>query len=93
MLPEEIQADLAAMGQPVFHAKQIFRWLAHGVRSFGEMTDLSKPLREQLEEIYSLNPPNVLRKQISKVDGTVKYLWGLADGNSVESVVMWSCTG
>ena len=76
------------MGQPAFRAKQVFTWLHRGVRSFDEMTDLSKPLRAQLAETCFITAPTVARKQTSKLDGTVKYLWELADGNCIESVLM-----
>ncbi len=88
LLPGELQAELTAMGEPKFRAKQVFRWLARGVRSFEEMTDLPKSLREKLGEAFFLTPPTVERKQVSAIDGTVKYLWRLGDGNRVESVVM-----
>ncbi len=65
----------------------MFRWLCRGAGSFGEMTDLSKALRDTLEERYILRAPEILRKQESR-DGTVKYLWRMRDGNAVESVVM-----
>ena len=76
------------MGQPAFRAKQVFTWLHRGVRSFDEMTDLSKPLRAQLAEMCFITAPTVARKQTSKLDGTVKYLWELADGNCIETVLM-----
>jgi len=76
------------MGEPRYRAKQVFRWLHRGVRSFEEMTDQPKALRAALEERFFITAPTVLRKQVSREDGTVKYLWGLRDGNSVESVVM-----
>ncbi len=88
MLPEELEAALAEMGEPKFRAKQIFKWLNTGVKSFDEMTNLSKGLRESLNEKFYITVPEVLRKQVSQIDGTVKYLWGLNDGTSVESVVM-----
>lgn len=53
-----------------------------------EMTDLSKQLRAKLDSRYFLAPPRVERKQVSREDGTIKYLWGLADGNAIETVVM-----
>ena len=52
------------------------------------MTNLSKPLREKLDGLYFITAPRVARKQVSKLDGTIKYLWQLGDGNCVESVVM-----
>ena len=88
MTPEELAAWLKELGEPAFRAKQIFRWLYRGVRSFDEMTDLSKALREKLAGAALLTPPTVARKQVSAQDGTIKYLWELADGNCVESVLM-----
>ena len=88
MTPEELTAWLRGLGEPAFRAKQIFRWLYRGVRSFDEMTDLSKALREKLAGAALLAPPTVARKQVSAQDGTVKYLWELSDGNCVESVLM-----
>ena len=88
MTPEELAAWLKELGEPAFRAKQIFKWLYRGVASFDEMTDLSKALRRKLEEEALLTPPTVARKQASQEDGTVKYLWRLADGNCVESVLM-----
>ena len=85
---EELTAWLKAQGEPAFRARQIFRWLYRGAVSFGEMTDLSKALRQRLEETALLTPPKVARKQVSQQDGTIKYLWELADGNCVESVLM-----
>ena len=88
LLPEELAAVLKDMGQPAFRAKQLFSWLGRGTAGFEEMTNLPKALREALAESYYLGAPKVLRKQVSAEDGTVKYLWGLRDGNAVETVVM-----
>ena len=88
LLPEELEAELAALGQPRFRAGQVFQWLSRGVRSFEGMTNLSKELREELESRFYLYEPKVLSKQVSAMDGTVKYLWELSDGNAVETVVM-----
>ena len=88
LLPEELAAVLKDMGQPAFRAKQLFSWLGRGAAGFEEMTNLPKALREALAESYYLGAPKVLRKQVSAEDGTVKYLWGLRDGNAVETVVM-----
>ena len=88
MLPEEIAAALAEMGQPKYRAKQIFQWLARGVMSFDEMTNLSKDLRAALSERFFISKLEMLRKQVSAIDGTIKYLWQLGDGNAVETVVM-----
>ncbi len=84
----ELAAFLSELGQPRFREKQVFQWLHRGVESFDEMSNLPKPLREQLKENCTLTVPQVARKQVSKIDGTIKYLWELADGNCVESVLM-----
>ena len=76
------------MGQPAFRAKQIYTWLHKGVRGYDEMTNLSKPLRERLARDYPIHAPQVVRKQESQRDGTIKYLWQLSDGNCVETVLM-----
>ena len=84
----ELQGAFAALGEPKFRAKQVFTWLHRGAVCFDDMTNLSKPLREKLDSLYFITAPTVARKQISKLDGTIKYLWKLRDGNCVESVVM-----
>lgn len=84
----ELQDAFAALGEPKFRAKQVFAWLHRGAVSFEAMTNLSKHLRETLDSLYFINKPTVARKQISRLDGTIKYLWRLRDGNCVESVVM-----
>ena len=76
------------MGQPAFRAKQVYTWLHRGVRSYEEMTNLPKPLRERLAAEYPIYAPRVVRKQESQRDGTIKYLWQLSDGNCVETVLM-----
>ena len=88
MTREELGAAFAAMGQPRFRAGQVFAWLHRGVRSFDEMTDLPKALRERLAAEFELTAPSVARRQVSAKDGTVKYLWRLGDGHCVESVLM-----
>ena len=88
LLPAELETVLQEMGEPKYRAKQIFRWLHLGVTSFEEMSDLSKNLRAKLEERFCLTVPKILRKQVSAKDGTIKYLFGLEDGNSIESVLM-----
>lgn len=88
MTEEEISRVLADMGQPAFRGKQVFTWLHRGVRSFDEMSNLSKPLRQQLAQAYTISVPTVARKQESRLDGTIKYLWELPDGNCIETVLM-----
>jgi 23S rRNA (adenine2503-C2)-methyltransferase len=88
LYPGELRAALQEMGEPAYRGDQIFRWLHRGVRTFNEMTDVSKTLREKLEERFFITVPAVVRKLVSAEDGTIKYLWSLRDGNTVESVVM-----
>ena len=86
-LPELSEA-LKAMGQPAFRARQLYTWLHRGARSYEEMTNLPAALRERLEREAPILPPTVVRRQESARDGTIKYLWQLADGNCVETVLM-----
>lgn len=88
MTPEELAAYFKELGQPAFRAKQVFRWLTEGAESFDEMTNLPKDLREKLSKDCRLFAPRIERRQVSKIDGTVKYLWRLWDGNCVETVLM-----
>lgn len=88
MTKEEIALELAKIGQPKFRAKQIYEWLSKGVDSFDEMTNLSKDLRNVLSEKYILTSAKIARKLVSEIDGTVKYLFSLYDGEKIESVVM-----
>ena len=87
LTPEELNTAVLALGVPRFRADQIRSWLAKGVRDFDAMTNLPASLIAQLKERYALWRPRVLDKKVS-TDGTVKYLWELADGNAVETVIM-----
>jgi len=79
---------LKAMGEPGFRAKQIHQWLwQKGARSFEEMTNLSKPLREKLTEAFTFHVAKVHTAQHSK-DGTIKVAFELHDGNKVEGVLI-----
>lgn len=85
----EISELMERLGQPAFRARQVYSWLQEKlVRSFGEMTDLPKPLREKLEEVCQIR--NLSKQEVltSKKDGTKKYLFELYDGNRIESVMM-----
>ena len=88
MKQEEITDALRAMGEPAFRGKQVFSWLHKGATAFAEMNNLSKPLREKLGKEFTITAPTVARKQVSRLDGTVKYLWELRDGNCIETVLM-----
>ena len=84
----ELEAYLAELGEAKFRAKQIFTWMHRGAASVEEMTNLPKTMRSKLEERCTLTALRVERKQVSKLDGTVKYLWRLEDDNCVETVLM-----
>lgn len=88
MMPEEIEAALRDMGQPSYRAKQIFSWLMAGVNSFDGMSNLPKALREALDEKFYIAGVSIVRRLESALDGTVKYLYRLNDGEHIESVVM-----
>jgi len=79
---------MALLSEKPFRARQIFQWLGRGVVCFDEMTDLSSALREKLAARFSLTVPRLLEKQVSALDGTIKYLWGFDCGASVETVLM-----
>ncbi len=74
---------------PSFRAKQIYSWIhTKLVESFDEMTNLDKNLRQKLSENFYIAMPKIEKKLVSKIDGTVKYLFEFSDGQCVESVVM-----
>lgn len=86
---EELEQLLQAWGEPKFRGKQIFDWLHQKqVDSFEEMTNLPKSLREKLEEKAAINGVEIVRRLVSQIDGTRKYLFALADGAIIESVWM-----
>ena len=87
MLPDELTEYFISLGEPKFRAKQVFPRLAAGCR-IDELTNLSKALRERLKEECVDTLPVVEEKLVSKIDGTVKYLFRLHDGACIESVFM-----
>ena len=87
MLPEELKEYFASLGEPAFRAKQVFPRLALGY-GIDELTSLSKALREKLRAETLDTVPTVEEKLVSKIDGTVKYLFRLHDGSCIESVLM-----
>ena len=88
MTEEQLASFFKGMGQPAFRGGQVFTWLHRGVTSFEEMSDLPRALREQLAQTFHITAPTVARKQESRLDGTIKYLWELSDGNCIETVLM-----
>ncbi len=85
----ELQDEIQAIGEKGFRAKQIYEWLHVKLADdFDEMTNLSKKLRQSLQENYELGRMPLIERQVSRVDATEKYLFELKDGNVVESVLM-----
>ena len=87
MNPEELTAWCKEQGLPGFRAKQIFKWIHQGA-DFEGMTNLPKDLRARLQEMAIAQPVEIIEKRQSKLDDTVKFLFGLRDGNCVEGVLM-----
>lgn len=88
MEPAQREAVVTALGWPPFRARQLSRWLDSGVTDLSKMTDLPEKLREQLAERYTAPGVSIARRLVSAIDGTVKYLFSLSDGETVEAVLM-----
>lgn len=84
----ELKEYIEKTGQKAFRTGQIFSWVHSGIESVDEMTNIPISLRHKLSEDFEIFLPTVYRKLVSKLDGTVKYLFKLSDGNIIESVVM-----
>ena len=85
---DELEEYVQSIGEKRFRAQQIFSWLHKGAESYEEMSNLSKAAREKLEKETYVSTLKIREKYVSKLDGTVKYLFELPDGNCIESVVM-----
>lgn len=86
---EELFAAVADMGEKSFRAKQIYEWLhVKKVTDFSQMTNLSAQFRNELSRKFCLKSLKIKKRLVSKIDNTVKYLYGLPDGEAVESVLM-----
>ena len=86
---EELQEEMLAIGEKGFRSRQIYSWIHEKlVDDFEEMTNLPKTLRQKLESSYEIRRVEMEKRQISKIDGTNKFLFCLKDGNMVESVLM-----
>ena len=89
MTYEELSEEFSSLGIQKFRAKQVYEWLhKHLAFSYDEMLNIPKTLREELSEKFPLHNCEIARKQVSKIDNTVKYLFKMHDGDFVESVVM-----
>ena len=86
---EELQEEMLAIGEKGFRSRQIYSWIHEKlVDDFEEMTNLPKALHQKLEAAYEIRRVEMEKRQISKIDGTNKFLFCLKDGNMVESVLM-----
>jgi len=88
MYPSELEEYFESIGEPRFRARQVFSWLHKGARAFADMTNLSLKLRDLLDEEFLITVPGLTQKQVSKTDGTVKYLWRVQEDDLIESVLM-----
>lgn len=88
MYEHELKEKFAEMGEPTYRASQVYKWLHSGVKSFDEMTNISKKLRESLMEKYYISNAAIEKKLVSSYDDTRKYLFSFSDGEMVESVLM-----
>ena len=86
---QELEEEMKLSGEKGFRAKQIYEWIhVKMAESFGEMTNLSKTLREKLDREYEIALVRLVERQISSIDGTNKFLFELWDGSMIESVLM-----
>ena len=86
---EELTGQITAMGEKAFRAKQIYDWLhVKKVSDFSQMSDISAQFREELSRKFCLKHLIIKKKLVSALDNTVKYLYGLPDGEAVETVLM-----
>ncbi|MBQ3003052.1 MAG: 23S rRNA (adenine(2503)-C(2))-methyltransferase RlmN [Clostridia bacterium] len=88
LFPAELEEFAVSLGEKKFRGKQIFEGLYHGATSFEDISNLPKTLIAKLTECAEIRSVATERKLVSKIDGTVKFLFGLQDGNAVESVLM-----
>lgn len=88
MYYEELEAYLSELGEPRFRTEQLFRWLHTGAEDFSVMTNLPALLRDKLSELAYIAGVKTVKKFCSQLDGTVKYLYKLYDGEYIESVLM-----
>ena len=86
---DELAAEIEKMGEKSYRAKQIYDWLhVKKATDFSQMSNLSAQFRDKLSEKFCIKSLKIKKRLVSKVDNTVKYLYGLPDGEAVESVLM-----
>ena len=81
---KQLKEYIVSSGQSGFRAQQIFKWIHSGIENVNEMTNIPLSLREQLSHNFEIYLPRVYKKLESKIDGTVKYLLELSDGNIID---------
>ncbi|MBQ9354949.1 MAG: 23S rRNA (adenine(2503)-C(2))-methyltransferase RlmN [Clostridia bacterium] len=84
----EIASLVADLNEPKFRANQIIKWVRSGIHSFDEMLNIPAALRKKLDEKCFIANVEIAKKLVSAIDGTVKYLYRLYDGEYIESVLM-----
>lgn len=89
LTPDELKNEIVGMGEKAFRAKQIYEWL-HGkkITEFAQMSNISAQFRDELSKKFCIKQLNIKKKLVSNIDNTVKYLYGLPDGEAVETVLM-----
>ena len=86
---EELCAAVTEMGEKSFRAKQIYEWLHFKkVTDFSQMSNISAQFRDELSKKFCIKSLKIKKRLVSSIDNTVKYLYGLDDGQAVESVLM-----
>jgi len=88
MYPAELEEYFESIGERRFRSRQVFSWLHKGAVVFADMTNLPPKLRDKLDEEFLITVPELIEKQVSKTDGTVKYLWRVQEDDLIESVLM-----
>ena len=84
----QLKEYIKSIKESAFRGDQIYKWIHGGIESADEMTNIPLALRQKLCEEFEIFLPEIYKKLESKLDGTVKYLLRLSDGNIIETVVM-----
>jgi len=84
----DLKKIMEKLGQPSYRAKQVFKWLHKGIRCFDEMKNIPQKLREVLPKDFYIGMPEIIKKQVSRIDGTTKYLLKLFDDSLIECVIL-----
>lgn len=89
LTPDELKNEIVGMGEKAFRAKQIYEWLhVKKIAEFAQMSNISAQFRDELSKKFCIKHLNIKKKLVSNIDNTVKYLYGLPDGEAVETVLM-----